>query len=150
MEKFDAEKAKRVWQRVQGEAQLPKPDWEIASLIAIKGQTASGYARLSRYFRGQTGVLMQKLYRQELEHIATLKGLCKLHGGQPPKVSALLPAKVPAEILLRQCYGQKQQLLAAYDKYKADPQHGGVFQMLIAQEQSQCRILLQLLGKLAK
>ena len=46
--------------------------------------------------------------------------------------------------------GQKQQLLAAYDKYKADPQHGGVFQMLIAQEQSQCRILLQLLGKLAK
>lgn len=150
MEGFDAEKAKRVWQRVQGEAQLSKPDWEIASLIAIKAQTASIYARLSRYFRGQTGALLQKLSRQETEHIATLKGICRLQTGQIPRVPAPSLPKAPAEVLLRQCYGQKLQLLAAYDRYKADPQHGGILQMLIAQEQSQCRILLQLLGKLTK
>ncbi len=139
MEQFDAEKARRVWSRVQGRQQLP----DCSEILSIKAQTASLYSRLSRYFRGKTGMLLQRFARQEQAHIRMLSSL---GGGNSP--DSYTPRKAPAYSLLRQCYSYKLQLLQLYEKFCNTPLADSI-QTIIGDEQEQCQFLLQLLEKKA-
>ncbi len=136
MEHFDAEKAQRVWNRVQGRSQPAPADW--SSVISIKTQTAAMYQRLSRYFRGKTGAVLLNFSRQEQTHIAALSGKNNHYGYTP------LPRKEPVFSLLQQCYGYKLQLLRAYEPYTVT-HYGPILQEMITQEQAQCQFLLRLM-----
>lgn len=149
MEEFDQEKAKRVWQRVQGSAVPPQePGYDLRELAAREAESAATYLQLSRRVSGRDSAALRQLYEQEQSHNAILKGICALTTGVRPGVSAPPPQTGPMEVLLRRCYGRQMQALAEYERRSDDPQYGGVFRKMAEQEQAHCRAVLELLGRL--
>ena len=151
MEQFDREKAKRVWQRVQGTSTPePVPGHDLQELIVRESQDAAVYLHLSRRIPGRDGAALRQLYEQEQSHAAILRGICALTTGYRPGVSAPQPENGPVEVLLRRCYGREMQALSEYERRCEDPQYGAVFRKMAEQEQAHCRILLEILGRLEK
>lgn len=149
MEKFDNEKARRVWQRVQGTEGVPQdPGCNLQELVAREVEDGAMYLQLSRRFQGKDSILLRQMAEQEQSHAAILKGICALTTGNRPGTSSVPPQTGSVEVLLRRCYGREMQSLAEYERRAEDPQYGGVFRKMAEQEQSHCRILLELLGRL--
>ena len=155
MEQFDKEQVRKIWQRVQGEktgltttANAKEPCLGIPEAIARELSCAAMYTMLAKQLPQKAGSILYRLAREEQQHAATLKGICTLSGGFCPPAKPAPIRKAPAGVLLRQCYGQKLQAMAEYEKCVTDPMHGNVYREMAQQEQAQCRILLQLIGNL--
>lgn len=155
MEQFDKETVKKIWQRVQsGNASHPPAvqppqgmgHCSLSEWIGRELATAELYWRLARAMPGKTGNTLRQFARQEQAHAAALKGICTVAEGNCPGIRPIPIQKAPIPVLLRQCYGQKLQALAEYEKRTADLQYGKVFQRLTQQEQAQCQFLLELIG----
>ena len=154
MEKFDNEKGRRVWQRVNGAAppvrQETKPQGRNYAQLAARELTdAALYQRLARVLPGPEGAVVQALYKQEQAHGTVLRGICVLESGTAPKLAPEVPEEASAEVLLRRCWGRKQQAIAAYDQLAGDSVYGHIFTRLKTQEQEQCVRILELLSRLA-
>ncbi len=143
MEQFDAEKARRVWSRVQGRQQ---PNQEWSEILAIKSQTADIYRRISRYFRGKTGAMLESFFRQEQAHSLILSDFCRLNTGAVPRIYAPQSPREPVKKLLAQCYRHKLRLLSLYEGF-ANTQYWGSLQGIVFDDRAQCRYLLQLLER---
>ena len=149
MEQFDREKAKRVWQRVQGTLTPDSvPGHDLQELIVRESQDAAVYLHLSRRIPGRDGAALRQLYEQEQSHAAILRGICALTTGYRPGVSAPQPENGPVEVLLRRCYGREMRCLAQYESRSADPEYGQIFARMAQQEREHCRQILELLGSL--
>ena len=150
MEQFDREKARRVWQRVQGTAAPPPPEpgEDLRELVARETESAAVYLQLSRQFQGKDSAALRQMSEQEQSHAAILKGICALNTGTRPGISVPHPENGPAEVVLRRCYGREMQSLAEYERRSGDPQYGAVFRKIAEQEQAHCRTVLELLGRL--
>ena len=74
MEYFDSEKAKRVWQRVQGTATDLHTDSSLPELLAGALEDSAVYLGLSRRFRGHSKLILQKLHKEKQEQAAVLRG----------------------------------------------------------------------------
>ena len=150
MEKYDAAKATRVWQRVQSSPVGSEPLTGLPALIAEELQDAAVYQQLARRVGSKDAPLLRRLYEENLAHADCLKGIYNLVTGE--KTSHRIPP-VPQEspeMSLRRCYGREMRCLAQYEARSSDPEYGPVFSRLAAQEQEHCRIVLELLGRLQK
>lgn len=146
MEYFDSEKAKRVWQRVQGTATDLHTDSSLPELLAGALEDSAIYLRLSRRFRGYSKLILQKLHKEKQEQAAVLRGLCVVNAHSLPRRSYPKPPTGSPEALLRRCCGRSQQALQAYEQSAHD---SPVFRQLARQEQEVYAAILKLLGQLS-
>ncbi len=146
MEHIDSEKARRVWQRVQGVADPSEQGMDLQELIARKLQDSAVYLQLSRRVRGRDGAALQRLHRQAQSQAAILKGMCAMNLGVHPRTGASPAVNQTVPVLLRRCYGREMQTLAEYRRREQDAQYGEIFRELAEQTRAHCRILLELLG----
>lgn len=149
MEGIDNEKAKRVWQRVQGTA-APPPDigCDIRELVKGEMEAAAAYLQLSRRLQGKDSAALRQMAEEERSHAAALKGICAMYNGTRPGAPTPTPQTGPIEVLLRRYYGGELKSVAEYERRSADPQYGMVFRQMAEEEKTHCRHLLELLGRL--
>ena len=148
MERYDAQKAARVWQRVQGEQLQEASAGELQEMLEEEWLDSATYLQLSRQFQGTIRETLQKMGKDEQTHAACLKGIYTLTTGGHPKVkNRQMPPESPQSIL-RRCYGREMRSLARYESKSRDPQYGQVFQRLAEQEREHCKMILELLGSM--
>ena len=145
MQSFDAQKAARVWDRVQGNGADGLPE-----LIGMEWLDAMTYIQLSKRFQGRDSQLLRQLAQQEQDHAACLRGIYHLLTGGRPVVSTPTVLQENTENLLRRSYGSHMHRLARYEARKNDPQYGQIFSRLADQERDQCQKLLALFGRMQK
>lgn len=150
MEKFDSQKAARVWSRVQGQQAGSFDVQQLPELIAQEQRAANTYLQMSRRMQGRDSVLLRQMAQQEQDHAACLKGLYTLITGSQPQIPAVREPQINAQQLLRSCYGEQMHRLARYEARTGDAEYGHIFAHMAAQEQEQCHRLLSLLGRLKK
>ena len=150
MENFDAAKATRVWQRVQGNPTSPETTTGLPALIAEELQDAAVYLQLSRRMGSKEAQLLRRLYEEDLSHAACLKGIYNLITGEKSAVRTPPVCQESPELSLRRCYGREMRCLAQYETRSTDPEYGPVFSRMAAQEKEHCSMVLELLGRLQK
>lgn len=153
MQTFDAQKAERVWQRVQGSREESKQNRildNIQELIMNEWIAAATYLRLARQMQPKQASRLQKLAAEEQTHAACLRGMYTLITGQQPVTRSPLPEVDTPELTLRRCYGREMRSLKEYEALRDDPEYGHVFARLAEQEREHCRVLLELLGVLGR
>ena len=152
MHTYDPQKAARVWQRVQGREEEPRPapGHDLQGLILNALQLSAVYLKLARQMPPKAASVLQQLYREEQNHLACLKGIHTLMTGQRPVLHMPRVENEPAERLLRRCYGMEMRSLKEYEAGTADPEYGHVFARLADQEREHCRRVLALVGSLEK
>ena len=147
MDTMDPKREREVWQRVRGETDLPG---ELKTLAAREWADAAVYLMLSRQMQGQQKAALRKLFEQEQNHAACLRGIYLLLTGEPLTARTSPPAPEPPEITLKKCCGRKLRAAAAYEALSGTAEYGPVFAQLARQEREQCRVLLELMGNLGR
>ena len=150
MEAYNAEKAARVWQRVQAAQPEPTVAPELPALIAGEWSDAAAYLHLSRRYQGKESAILRRMFEEEQSHAACLKGIYTLLTGEHTVTRMPPPSPEPIEVTLRRCYGREMQCLAQYEHRQSHPEYGPVFTRLAEQEREHCRMILELLGKIKK
>lgn len=148
MDNYDAAKATRVWQRVQGaKPAVPEADG-IPALIAGELEDSATYLYLAKRMGQKESQILRRLAEEEQSHGSCLKGIYRLMTGE--QSSPVIPPvrQQPAEQILRRCYGKEMRCLAQYEARSADPEYGPVFARLAAQEREHCMTVLELIGRL--
>ena len=148
MEKYDAEAAARVWQRVQGKTAQNEDLNSLPAMIAGEWWDGATYLRLSRQFSGKEAGILRKMFEEEQSHAACLKGIYTLLTGQRLESFTLSVPQEPVSAALRRCYGREMQSLAQYERWAAHGEYGPVFAGLAQQERAHCAALLEILGNL--
>lgn len=123
----------RVWQRVRG----TEPTSGLRTMLERQARLRAAYRQLSR-----RGGKWRLLYERKEEQIACLRGLLRLRTGQGaacPRVGALRPD-------LSECFSEERELLAELTRLSREEELGPVYAALLAGQQQQCRLLLELLG----
>lgn len=144
MEQYDPALAQRVWQRVQGETE-PKAQ-SLRALVHASREREECYRRLSQRFGGRDGELLARMYRQEQDTGACLRGMERLRG-QPGKASTAVAEKAEPRRMLERCYHQSQRAMAEYRARTAEAEFGAVFELLAQREMAHCAGILEVLGR---
>jgi len=148
MEKYDAQKAARVWQRVQAEQPRLAGASELQEMLEDEWLDGATYLLLAKQFQGSIREKLQKMGKDEQTHAACLRGIYTLTtGGHPTQKTKQVPPEAP-HVILRRCYGREMRSLARYEAKSSDPQYGQVFLRLAEQEREHCKIILELLGSI--
>ena len=149
MKDFNEEMARRVWQRVQGEAEPVQSLGNLQALLAGEVDAAAVYARLGKAFPEKAAVF-RKLSEDCRKMADCLVGIRFLESGQRSKAKPL-PAKTERiDTLLRRCYFRCLQSAEQYGQRKYSREYGSVFAALMEKKQEHCLILLEILGSLAE
>lgn len=148
MQQFSKEKVEKIWQRVQQSNGPVSQQPDYCASMARELNTAAIYAHLSRRIPGKTGRMLGQFARREQAHAASIKGICAIRYGKCPPMPGVPVEKAPVDILLRRCYGQKQQAIAEYEKLAQQEEYGNIFRQLAREEQEQLLFLLRLLGSI--
>lgn len=148
MDKIDPEKARQVWQRVQGATPTAPREQGLSELVVLEWTNATAYLQLSRHTPAKIAASLRHIHQQEMGNAACLKGIYTLLTGKKPAIKAVPPAPDSPDKVLRRCYGQEMHCLAQYEARRTDPEYGQVFARLAAQKQEHCRLVLELLGRL--
>ncbi len=149
MDQINQVQAQRVWQRVRGSEQV-STQANLAALIDTEWEGATTYLQLSRKLSGKEAMILHRMFEQEQAHCSCLKGIYTITTGNKPTLPRPTPVHGPIEQILRNCYGRQMRAMSAYDARSQDPEYGYVFAKLRDQEQEHCRLILELIGSLAK
>ncbi|MBE6982781.1 MAG: hypothetical protein E7435_00620 [Ruminococcaceae bacterium] len=142
-----SQKAREVWQRVQGEA-VPYSLQQLPQMIAEEKQDAATYLYLSHRFGGKEGAMLRRMFEEEQTHVTCLRGIYRMVSGERCSLHTA-PAEVDEpSIALRKCYGREMRCLAAYEALSGDKEYGPVFAQLAAEEREHCKNILHLIGKM--
>lgn len=147
MAQIDPEMARRVWQRVQGEAPGQSNTPSLQTLMEDAWEDAKVFRQLSRRHRGKRAALFLQLHRQILEHLRILKGICALTQRCDPVFPPAPPRQEQEGILLRRSYGRALQRLSWYSANEGDPRYGHLLAPLIHQTRNHTRLLLQMMTR---
>ena len=143
----DAQKAARVWQRVQEGKEPPVRQGEpLPGLILEHMQLSSLYMQMSRQRPGQDGAVFMGIARQARMQAACLRGIVVLTGGTNPAFAPVPMQSTVSAALLRRCYGQELRLLKEYENRREDPEYGPVYERMAKRTQEICCTLLELIG----
>ena len=142
MERYDADQAARVWQRVQGNGEM-----NLSGLpgMAAAERSAAEHFRLLQRQNPQWG--LEDLVAECAANGAVLRGILRLMG---QKAEIAPPAPLPKELTestLRRCYAEALQLRSNYEKYVDHPEYGFVFRELAQRKGKHCFRIAELLGK---
>lgn len=146
MDKIDPKVAAAVWQRVQGETEIPKRR-HLQGLMLQENTAFSAYQRLARQLPEHSPVLT-RMAEQTRQDMACLRGIAFL---QEQPINTLLPVKPvlePAALTLRKCYGSALSMAAAYDDLSADREYGCAYEELAQRKREHSCKILGLLGSL--
>lgn len=151
MEEFDAEKAARVWDRVQKREDLSPLEHrktDLTPLVLSAQELAGCYHSAARQIPGKDGERVRALLRQQKGMAACLKGICQMSGGRIPKFPSVTMPKEPARRLLEKCYHRERRLLGELSKHVSDPEFGQVFRSLAEGAGQRCLTVLEILGRM--
>ena len=152
MDHIDQDLARRVWQRVQ-HPDAPTQETPVLSfpllsaLIAEESADATACLKLSREMGGHGGTLL-KLAREDQSHAGCLRGICTLMSGNPPQIPNIPQEPGTTAAILRRCYANHLRRIQQYRALADNPDFGPAFGKIATEEQSHCKQLLELLGKL--
>jgi hypothetical protein len=149
LEQFDLNTEDRIWQRVHAE-QPPKLEQSLQSLAAAELSEAAAFLMLSRQLQGKEKTIARKIYEEDQNHTACLKGIHYFTFDTPLAIRPVPPTPELPVIALRKAYGRKLRALRQYESRLDDPEYGAVYQALARQEQEHCRLILELVGDLKK
>ena len=150
MEQFDAEKAKRVWQRVRGTEEEAQPEMSLQALAVEEKRSAARYLMLSRLMQGRSKMLLRQLAEQSRSHAACLNGMSLMEGGKVLSTRINPPVDEMPLVALRKCYAHTLQSASAYAQRQHDEEYGHVFSRLSRQAREQGMAILEILGSLER
>ena len=139
MEQYDAQMARRVWQRVTGTRE------SVGSLIAGESQCVAVCRRLAKQTGDRNGQ-WKALEEQCQQHIRCLRGIGYLVSGKPEGELPLKPRQETVAGLLRTGYLQCVKLTREYRRWAEDEEYGVCFRCLADQKQRQSLAFLDILG----
>ena len=134
MERFDSEKAARVWQRVRSDSGDESTLSGIAGLSGAEAELAALFKRVAKQHSGA-----EALARDCHSNEAILRGICAFAGlpRQRPKFSGNVPKNV-----LQVCYSRTLQAAGEYEKRSSHPEYGCAFRAMAEKKREHaCRIL---------
>lgn len=149
MEQFDPQTEERIWQRVNGE-KPPKLEQSLQSLAAAELSEAAAHLMLSRQLQGKEKAILRKIYEEDQNHAACLKGIHYFTFDTPLAIRPIPPAPESPVIALRKAYARKLRAMRQYESRFDDPEYGAIYRALARQEQEHCRLILELVGTLKK
>ncbi len=139
------EKERQVWQRVLAPtAPDPGPDWQ--ELLNQAAQSAGAYRYLAGALPGKRRETAGQLYRESLETLACLRGLCRLQGREPGRTEPVPVSPAPAERVLAAAYHRARRAAAEYTARWGEPEWGCVFRELSRREERHCLLLALMMG----
>lgn len=149
MEQFDREKARRVWQRVQGErpeAAPPLAQPNPEGLLLEELTDIRLLQQLSKQQREPVAGALKALILQGQSRAATLRCICHLSSLTPP--GALPKAETPAlAIGLRRLMGRLLRRRQEYRKLSDHGEFGPLYEGLASEIQSSILTLARLIGR---
>ena len=143
MEKLDEALEKRVWQRIHGQSLA----MGLQSLAAAEQSQAAVYLMLSRLNQSTHRPLLRQLYEREKDHGRCINGISLLRDGRELTVHTAPPVNERPDTALRKCYAQTLRAIQAYRQLEEDEEYGHVFRVLRHQEEENCALILQLIGR---
>ena len=142
MERYDPEKAARVWQRVRGPQEAAAPPEDLAAIIQWERQQTHLLRQISRQLP-PAAALADDCSRCA----ATVSGICALTGTPAPgKVPA--PNREPGDRILQKCCLLGLRCCAAYERQATHREYGPVFAQLAQEKRLFCCRVLALLGNM--
>ena len=106
-------KERQVWQRVMAPAQSwAEADWQ--QLLNPAAQSAGAYRYLMGALSPEHRSVAARLYRESLETLACLKGLCRLQGQHPGRVQPVPVGRETVDQVLIQSYHRARKAAAEY------------------------------------
>ncbi len=151
MERYDAHKAARVWQRVRSAPEIQPPAGDVLPLAAlIQGRLADTavYRQLARQLPGSK--LLHSLFQQALSQAACLKGMYTLSENRAAPTQAYEPKQENVGAALRRCYGRELYCLTQFRQLSSHREYGPVFSQLAQHCEVQCRMILETVGSMQK
>ena len=150
---FDARKAERVWQRVQGEKRegtsAPRGE-NLPALIMEQLQLSESYFQMSRRCGSRDAAVYMRLAREAKAQAVCLKGILKLVSEKDAEIR-IPPQQIPTEdTALRRWYGQELRLMTEYENRRVDPEYGPVFERMAVRSREHCCALLELIGRMGQ
>ena len=141
MERYDSDKAARVWQRVRGEASAPAEIPGLPALIAGEAELQALYRSMARQFPAAA-----ELARDCGRHAAMLRGICDCVGlpridGGPGQIDG-----GPHRNTLRLCYGKTLQAMVNYEKLADHPEYGCAMAAMAQKKREHACKLLERMG----
>ena len=148
MANYDNQMADRVWQRVRSTGE--RTELNLQGLIQQEAMGAAGYQQLARMLGGRDGALLEKIAREELDHAACLRGICKIMKGECPGGKIPRPVGENPGVMLRRAFAGELKSMGEYEALTSHPEYGHVFASLAGQERAHSRIVLEILGRVEK
>ena len=146
MEGFDAQLARRVWDRVAGSReQLP-----VRTLISRERELATAARGLARQLQGKPGQLLEGIGKRAEQHILWLKGMCLCDGEPIPGGASAPVGAQPAAAAVRRLYSRNLALLEEYRHRQEDGQYGPVYGRMAREKADSCAVLLELMAMLGE
>lgn len=142
MEEFDAQLARRVWDRVT----LSREQLPVRTLISRERELATAARGLSRQLQGKRGQLLDGIGKRAEQHMLWLKGMCLCDGEKVPRVSPAPVGAQPPAAAVRRLYSRTLALLEEYRHRQEDGQYGPVYGRMAKEKAESCAILLELMA----
>ena len=142
MERYNADQAARVWQRVRGEGET--------ALSGLQGMAAAeqSMAEALRQLQRQNMRLgTEELAAECSANAVALRGILRLMGQRAEAAPASPASRELPENTLRRCYAGALQLRSSYEKYADHPEYGPVFRELFQRKGKHCFRIAEVLGK---
>ena len=123
---------------------------DLSRLLLAERTAARTYTRLARQMNGEAGRRLEKMSREADAHAACLEGICLLVTGQVPEACPPPEQGGAPQSVLRRCYGSAMRTLVTYEARRDDPEYGPVFRRLAEQQQTHCKTILELIGRMTE
>lgn len=146
MDRQQQEKARRVWQRVNGQAAPMPAQRQEGSVLKEEGEVLALLNRLAQTAPTDHKQLFRQLYARQQSSISVLKGLEKMQNMQADPVTAKLSENMGLKQVLYLVWGKNQGLISRYSQLVGSEQWGYVYSYLLEQKKEQNIALLKFLG----
>lgn len=123
---------------------------DLRALLLAEETLADTCGQLARRVSGREAQTLRQLARNARGHAACLEGICVLVTGEAPELRTPPAEAGPVPTLLRRCYATAMRALVTYEARRGDREYGPVFARLALQQQDQCRMILELTGRLGR
>ena len=147
MENVDKNVERQVWQRVLAQPQTKPERDDLRMLILSSMEAAGAYRHLAGTLTGRSRELVRRLWEEEQETTACLRGLHRLSGGKE-KPKGMPAIQGSPEKVLEKCYHRTRRAVTEYTARTVDPEFGSAFRRLAEREEEHCARIAQLLGSI--
>lgn len=137
---------RQVWQRVFAQPQTKPEGDDLRMLVLSSLEAAGAYRYLSRILTGRARELARRLWEEEQETAACLRGLHRLSGGGKERPKGISAMQDRPDKVLEKCYHRARRTVTEYTARMVDSEFGSVFRRLAAREEEHCARIAQLLG----